>query len=87
MVGLAPANRTKGVQDFGRLEDSFTFFVVGLNIFFVVEVFLELLTTCFIFLLFVVPALLLPWSTSLLDSLLLSLSLSFDFEIERKFWS
>ena len=60
MVGLALANRTKGVEDFRRLEDSFAFFVVGLNIFLVVEVFWELLTTCFYFLLFVVPALLLP---------------------------
>ena len=83
MVGLAPLNRTK---DFGRSEDSFAFFVVGLTIFVDVEIFLELLTTCFIILVFLVFALLLPWPTSLLLFLSLSLSLSFDSKIEWKFW-
>ena len=86
MVGLAPLNCTKGVKDFRRLEHSFAFFVVGLNIFVDVEIFSELLTTCFIFLLFIVFALLLPWSTSLLHLLSLPLSLSLDYEIELKFW-
>ena len=62
MVGLAPLNRTKGVEDFGRLEYSSAFFVVGLNIFVDVEI----------------SALILPWSSSLLNSLSLLLSLSFD---------
>ena len=38
MVGLAPLNRTKGVEDFWRLEYSSAFFVVGLNIFVDVEI-------------------------------------------------
>ena len=71
MVGLAPLSRTKGAEDFRRLEYSYAFFVVGLNIFVDVEI----------------SALLLPWSASLLNSLSLSLSLSFDSKIEWKFCS
>ena len=38
MVGLAPLSRTKGAEDFWRLEYSYAFFVVGLNIFVDVEI-------------------------------------------------
>ena len=71
MVGLAPLRHTKGAEDFGRLEYSYAFFVVGLNIIVDVEI----------------SALLLPRSASLLNSLSLSLSLSFDSKIEWKFYS
>ena len=38
MVGLAPLNCSKGVEDFGRLEYSSAVFVVRLNIFVDVEI-------------------------------------------------
>ena len=38
MVGLAPLNCTKDVEDFGRLEYLSAFFIVGLNIFVDVEI-------------------------------------------------